>query len=118
MMERRTSTTPSGPPSHYAYRTERLYVWPVPDAEYLLEAFTVSKLTAITSDTGHNAWVREAEELIRLHAKVDLFENVIREDPTYAEATRLRRREQEVLTDLLRRTGNMTGTGQVRAYYL
>lgn len=118
MMDKRTTSAASGDPEYYAFRNGTLYLWPVPNAALTLEAYTVSKLSAITTDTGYNAWMREGEELIRLHAKVDLLENVIREDPPYPEAARLRQREEQVLRELLRRTGGYQGAGFVRASYL
>ncbi len=115
MQRYRIDLVQSGPPTHYAYYRQRLYLHPVPDAAYPIIVFHTAMLGIPANDGASNAWTTEAEELIRLRAKADLFENVIRE---FGEADRLRAREQEALQSLIRFTNGRTATGCVVAEYL
>jgi hypothetical protein len=115
MQRYRIDNVQSGAPTHYAYYRQRLYLHPVPDAAYPIIVFHTGTLGIPASDGASNAWTTEAEELIRLRAKADLFENVIRE---FGEADRLRAREQEALQSLIRFTNGRTATGFVVAEYL
>lgn len=109
------TTTQSGPPAKYALYMQRLYLWPVPDDTYTMTVFYAGNLTALANDSATNAWTTEAEELIRLHAKVDLLENVIRDFP---EADRMRMREMDVLASLSGLNHSRTATGRVVPEYL
>jgi hypothetical protein len=66
-------------------------------------------------DGAEGFWTSEAEELIRLHAKIDLFTNVIR-DP--AEAATLAPKRDELLVKWRSWAARRTGTGRVVAEYL
>ena len=77
--------------------------------------FFVATLGIPAADGDSNAWTTEAEELIRLRAKADLFENVIRD---YAEADRMRAREMEVLMSMNSLNNARTASGFVVAEYL
>lgn len=111
----RIDTIPLGPPTFYAMYRQRLYLHPVPDAVYPIIVFHTAALGVPANDGASNAWTTEAEELIRLRAKADLFENVIRD---FAEADRLRAREAEALQSLIAYTNKRTSSGYVVAEYL
>lgn len=111
----RIDAVPAGPPARYAFYRQRLYVAPVPDAAYALIVFYTAQLGVPASDGASNAWTTEAEELIRLHAKVDLFENVIRD---YPEADRMRAREADVLARLSALSNRRASSGVIRAEYM
>ncbi len=115
MQDYRVDTNPAGPPTHYAMYRQRLYVHPVPNATYTATVFFVATLGIPAADGDSNAWTTEAEELIRLRAKADLFENVIRD---YAEADRMRAREMEVLMSMNSLNNARTASGFVVAEYL
>jgi hypothetical protein len=108
MQDYRIDTVPSGPPTHYAMYRQRLYVHPVPDRTYSATVFFTGNIGVPAADGDSNSWTNEGEELIRLRAKADLFENVIRD---YAEADRMRGREIEVLRSLQGLHSNRTATG-------
>lgn len=101
---------------YYAWFEEKIYLTPVPHVTYdirldyikdLGSPFAVYESNAwvfkedITEDpidnTYENDWFDKAEELIRLHAKIDLNENVFK---NLREADRLRGRESEVYRNL------------------
>lgn len=111
-----------GIPTHYCVYDELVRLSPVPDAVYTMRIATVtnyvdwSPYTVPLSDAATSPWTDEAEELIRLHAKVDLLENVIRDVAAFAEADRLRMREQTVLRQLRKKTDNLNTAGIVAEY--
>lgn len=118
-MEFYSSGTPStGDPTDYCYHSQRIRLYPVPAAVRTMTLVYVKRLAALTSDTQNNAWTDDGEELIRTRAKVDLLENVIREEAGFAEATRLRAREAEILSEISGETNARIGSGTVQAYYL
>lgn len=114
MQERRLNDDPAGAPTHFSFYRQRLYLYPVPDAVYAVIVFYVGAIGVPGADGSSNAWTTEAEELIRLHAKVDLMENVIRD---YPEADRMRLREADVLSRLTALSNRRTASGFVVAEY-
>lgn len=127
-------TTLRGIPSHYCLYENSVRFYPTPDAAYLItwsyhradifngfRTFPYSGVppTGIDDtspqDSAEGFWTTEAEELIRLHAKIDLFENVIR-DP--AEGATLKPRLAETLAMLVDVTNRRNASGVVRAEYL
>lgn len=109
-----------GTPTHYSFYGQQLRLYPIPNASATLRLAYVQRIDLPASDSGSAVWTMPdyAEELIRTRAKVDLFENVIREDGGYAEANRLRQREMEILAGLLRETNAKGPSGQIKAHYL
>lgn len=112
-----SGTGVTGTPSHYSYYGQQLRLWPKPNASATLRLAYVMRPADPATDTESSVWTLPAfgEELIRTRAKVDLFENVIR-DP--GEADRLRVREQEILHALTRETGAKAASGRIVASYL
>lgn len=129
------SSTTVGIPTHYCFYRERLRLYPVPDAVYTLtlsgnrawiyagfRTFPYAGSPPVGTfddtepqDSAEGFWTTEAEELIRLHAKIDLFTNVIR-DP--AEAATLEPRKAEMLVKMRAWADRRNGTGVVVAEYL
>lgn len=114
MQPLRLNTDPEGPPKFFSFYRQRMYLHPVPDAAYTITVYYLTTLGVPGADGSSNAWTTEAEELIRLHAKVDLFENVIRD---FAEADRMRAREADVLRRLDALSNRRTAAGMVVAEY-
>lgn len=82
-----------GEPYYYAYYDERIRLYPIPNqAARTITMAVHHRLAMLSADTDTNAWMVEAEELIRLMAKADLLENVIRDESGFVEAARLRQR--------------------------
>lgn len=105
-----TSTT--GDPTDYCFYGQEIRLYPVPSAVRTISVAYVKAFAALTGDTDSNAWTTEAEELIRLHAKIDLMVNVIREKND--EVPKLEEREAMILSKLRRRTGRAVATGMVQ----
>jgi hypothetical protein len=105
-----------GYPDYYAWFNKQIYFSPVPHVAYDVRidgikdvgtpvvttssgvhAFFEPGGTVPLADSYTNEWFTEAQELIRLHAKIDLAENVFHDDRT---ARRLADREDRVLIQL------------------
>ena len=112
---RSSGITQNADPTDYAYYRQQIRLYPIPQGVRTIEVTYVQALGVPASDSASNGWTDEGEELIRQHAKVDLFENVIR-DP--GEADRIRLRENEIFKQLAGLTRQLAGSGSVRAYYL
>lgn len=107
-------TTSRARPMDWAYRAEQIRLYPVPDAVYTITAYDIPRLTALSADSDSNAWTTDAEELIRLHAKVDLIDNIIRGPEMAEERAILVAREREVLAALYSETASREATGMVQ----
>lgn len=129
-----TSATTESRPEYYVIYRNRLRLFPIPDAAYTLtisyrEAsystgfrtfpYSGAPLTGIDDtspqDTAEGFWTTEASELIRARAKVDLFENTIRDFP---EADRMRIREMETLRMLRAVADRRNSSGMIVAHSL
>lgn len=103
-------------PTTFSVQNKELRLYPVPDQSYTLRLSYVYKLYEVSSgaaDADTNAWFTEGEELLRLHAKVDMLENVIRGPESFQEAEYLRRRESEVLKQLRREYKRAHSSGRL-----
>lgn len=103
-------------PECFAIQNNELRLWPVPDDTYsLLMTYhcVLPEVSVSASDAATNAWMTTGEELIRLHAKVDMLENVIRGQESIQEAMMLRGREMQVLGALTRRSRRQEQTGRL-----
>lgn len=69
--------TGNGRPSAYTYIDNQILLWPAPVAVYTMRPHMHYKLTELSADTDSNAWTNDAEQLIRCHAKLLLYANVI-----------------------------------------
>lgn len=112
---RSSGITQNADPTDYAYYRQQLRLYPIPQGVRTIEVTYVQMLGVPATDTASNGWTNEGEELIRTHAKVDLFESVIR-DP--GEADRLRIREDQINKQLMSLTRQLAGSGSVRPHYL
>jgi len=103
-------------PECFAVQDNELRLWPTPDDTYsLLMTYhcELPEVSVSASDAATNAWMTTGEELIRLHAKVDMLENVLRGAESIQEAQMLRAREQQVLAALVRRSRRQEQTGRL-----
>jgi hypothetical protein len=70
-----------GIPGHYAIAsrkgTQSFRLFPAPDTAYTCSYQYICALNASVSQSSSGAWYAEGEELIRLHAKKDLYVNLI-----------------------------------------
>jgi len=94
-------------PAVYCYHAQKIRVLPMPSAARTVTASWVYRLTALSADADTNAWMTDAEELIRLRAEIILARDVTKDD---AEITRLAPWEAQALADLEAETRRRRGT--------
>lgn len=66
-----------GKPNVFTYIDGQIMLWPIPIAVYTIRPHMHYSLATLSADTDSNAWTNDAEQLIRAHAKLLLYTNVI-----------------------------------------
>jgi hypothetical protein len=97
ILARTTNASHTGYPDRYSYYQDSVWLYPIPNGAYTLTLWYVGQLAALSADADTNAWVVEAEELIRCRAKWDLYLHVIRDR---AEAADMKAAEMDALRTL------------------
>lgn len=106
-------------PVFFGVQDRQLRFWPAPDRTYSVQmAFQYDLVAGIQSlsDSFSTAWLTEGEQLIRMHAAIDVLENYIEGDEAYAKAERLRLREEAELTMLKRRSNRERSSGMIQPF--
>lgn len=104
-------TTEQGQPDRIAVFEEDIWYDPVPDQIYPIILSGLIYFTDLSALTDTNAWTNEAEQLIRHHAKADLFANVIRNDK---EAGKMATLTGIFLSKLNQKTVQRTSSGKLK----
>lgn len=118
------TTTALGQPGYYAAHNRQFRLYPIPDAAYALKLYGVQHFAELSDADDTNAWMTEAEELIRQRAKaivrIDaLDEAAARQEALALGATRfLSLMERQAYLSLMAETEAHTGTGYTRAYVM
>jgi len=86
-----------GFPRAFAVYQEQIRLFPIPDQAYAMTIAYVDKFNVLSADTDTNAWMTEAEELIRQSAKRRLALDILHADDL---AQRCGILEKEALDDL------------------
>ena len=105
------SMTGAGRPCAYSYIDSQIMLWPVPVTVYTVRPHMHFKLATLVEDTDANAWCNDAEQLIRCHAKLLLYANVI-EDTEGMQ--RMQVQIQPLLDRLAYKTSARQSTGRIR----
>lgn len=105
----------SGEPTDFALWQNRIELFRKPNSTYTLTIHYVRSLTVLSADADENAWLTDAEELIRLHAKKDLYANKIRDTRSAKDMQAL---EDSALLRMESWHQRRTATGRVKACYL
>ncbi|WP_431014562.1 hypothetical protein [Bradyrhizobium pachyrhizi] len=71
------NNTGPGKPNVFTYIDGQIMLWPVPIAVYTIRPHMHYRLATLSADGDSNAWTNDAEQLIRAHAKLLLYTNVI-----------------------------------------
>lgn len=108
--------TMTGTPSDWCYYRQQVRLYPTPNGVYTVTGSYIQRLTALSADGDSNAWTTDAEELIRLRAKIILFRDVIRDTGAFQEAERLAPFEAEALRQLQTETAMRAGSRTILAY--
>lgn len=64
--------TTTGKPTDYAYFAQRIRLYPIPDAVYVVSLSGTSRLTALSADADTNGWTQDGFDLIKAEAKLIL----------------------------------------------
>lgn len=105
------SMTGAGRPVAYTYVDSQILLWPVPVAVYTMRPHMHFKLDPLVQDTDANAWCNDAEQLIRCHAKLLLYANLI-EDTEGMQ--RMQVQIQPLADRLAYKTSARSATGRIR----
>lgn len=106
------ASTSLGQPTDFAYSDGTILIWPKPAQIYTLRPHMHFRLSPLVADTDSNAWCNEAEQLIRTHAKLLLYINVLEDDEG---AARMQAQIQTYKDKLDYETSARTATGRIRA---
>lgn len=104
------STNDEGQPTAYAYYNKQLRLYPIPNAAYAVRVSGVFALSDLSATADTNAWMTDAEALIRSRAKRELLTHVIRDAEG---ATAMAQAEAEELQSLIQETNARSGTGAI-----
>jgi hypothetical protein len=64
-------------PTDYTFYSQRLRLYPIPDAGRTIHISGVKKLASLSATTDTNAWMTDGEALIRARAKAELYAHVV-----------------------------------------
>lgn len=103
----------TGDPLYWTIDHDTLIVQPKPNITRTAEVYYTLRNSMTASASASSVWTNEAEELIRLHAEVDILENRIKD---YDEALRKRGRLAEVLANLNEKTVARRGTRRIKPF--
>lgn len=106
------TTTDEGQPTAYAYYGKQLRLYPIPDAAYAVRISGVFPLADLSATADTNAWMTDAEALIRSRAKRELLTHVIRDAEG---AAAMAQAESEELQSLIQATNARSSTGTLLA---
>lgn len=109
-----------GRPCYYAIQHRELRLAPTPDQTYTLMMsfqFELQNVSISASDGETNAWMTEAEELIRKHAMADVLVSYIGGPESIATGQMLRRECDEVILPALEASAaREQSSGKIRAW--
>lgn len=87
LKRRTTLTTLKGTPTVFAWYSQRIYLYPIPDAIYTVTVSYQQRKAAPANDAdGTTVWTNQAEPLIRAMAKKFLYRDVLKDADGYATA--------------------------------
>jgi hypothetical protein len=109
-----------GRPTKYAIQHRELRLYPIPDRSYTLVLsfqYDLQNVSLSSTSTDTNAWMTEAEELIRKRAMGELYVLYIDGPESIAKGNLLKREaEDDVLPMLEAQAAREQSSGQIRAY--
>lgn len=103
--------TGPGKPNAFTYVDQQILLWPQPVAVYTMRPHMHYKFAPLVNPTDTNSWCTDAEELIRTHAKLILYTDVL-EDTDGMQ--RMQAKIQTLKDHLDYETSARTATGQIR----
>lgn len=101
----------TGDPAFYTVNADQLLVEPIPSRTFTAIAWYSLRKSITSSNSASGVWTTEAEEIIRLHAKVDLLTNRIKD---YPEAMQIQGRLTTVLEKADEKTVQRRGSRRIK----
>lgn len=109
-----------GKPYRYAIQHRELRLFPTPDKSYTLVLsfqYELQNVSISSTDSDTNAWLTEAEQLIRKHAMADLYVNYIDGPESIAKGLMLRREcSDEILPVLESQAAREQSSGKIKPW--
>jgi hypothetical protein len=111
------TSTYQGQPADYGLYGRQLRIFPLPDAAYQLDLSGLARLSPnpLSADGDTNAWMTEAEPLIRSYAKMLIYRDVLRDNDGASMAVEAVKEAQAMLG---RKMAAQAFTGRQRAWSL
>lgn len=109
------ATTYTGQPAAYGIFGDQIRFHPIPDAVYQTTISGLARLATLTNDTDTNAWMTDAEALIRNQAKLIIYRDIVRDADGVAIA---KDAIAEALDPLQRKTSAKVMTGRIAPWTL
>lgn len=103
----------TGQPVYWSIDHDTLLLYPPANVTRTAEVYYTLRRSMTASASASSVWTNEAEELVRLHAEVDVLENRIKD---YDEALRKRGRLAQVLLNLDEKTIARTGLRRIKPF--
>jgi hypothetical protein len=73
------STSHTGDPTDFCYYRQQMRFWPIPSAVRTITIAYVARPATLSASTDTNAWMTDAEEMVRSRAKADIYGHVLRD---------------------------------------
>ncbi len=105
------TNTRANRPTDWTIYADQLWLYPTPDAAYLLTLSGQKSPDALAADGDTNYFMTDGELLIRWRAKAHLYRHVIKD---YKQAGQMDGAEAEAMSNLTTKTTRRNATGTVR----
>lgn len=106
-----TNSGYTGDPTEFCYFAKQFRFYPIPSAARTIQVSGTLRLSDLSATADTNAWMTDAEELIRCRAKYDLFMHVIRSPE---EALAMKQAESEAAMALRGETTQRGSSNRIR----
>lgn len=103
----------TGTPSHYGVYGNSIRLSPIPDAVYVITISGLARLATLSAADDTNAWMTEAEPLIRHQALCEIYRSVLRDADGFQMANG---GVQDAYATLKRKSSGKLMTGRIRAW--
>lgn len=118
--ERQDNDGDRGQPEKYSIQHRELRLWPIPDRSYSLVfsfQYQLTEISVSASDGATNAWMTEAEQLIRSYAQGDVLINYIKGQEAMEAGLLLQTKaNEEYLPTLESEAAREQSSGKVRSF--
>lgn len=103
----------TGQPLYWTISNDTLMIYPTPNVTRTAEVYYSLRYSMTASASASSVWTNEAEEIIRLHAEIDIQENRTKE---FDEAMRRRGRLAQVLSNTDEKTVRRRAARRIKPF--